>query len=65
MEQIKLTQEQQDKIIKQVEHTMKCEKMPLTNQDIQNGKDILQGKKTGDQVVAEEIAKMKEEGLIK
>ena len=42
MEQIKLTQEQQDKIIKQVEHTMKCEKMSLTKQDIQNGKDILQ-----------------------
>lgn len=54
-----------EKIIKQVKHTMDCEKMPLTQQDIQNGKDILEGKKTGDQVVAEELAKMKEEGLIK
>ena len=64
-ETVVLTDAQQKQIIKEVKHTFECEKMPLTEQDIKNGKDILQGKKTGNQVVAEELERMKNEGLIK
>ena len=60
-----MSQEKQNKIIEQVKHTMACEGMILTESDIQNGRDILTGQKTVEQVIAEETSKMKKEGLIK
>ena len=61
----RLSKEEVEKIKKRVAHTMECEKMPVSKQDQQNGEDILTGKKSVEQVIAEETAKMKEEGLIK
>ncbi len=59
------TEAEKQKIIKQIKHNYECEKMPLSERDVKDIKDILDGKKTDDQVVAEQIKKMQEEGLIK
>lgn len=60
-----LTKEQQAKIIRRIKHTYECEKMPLTPDDEEGLKKMLNGEKTREELVAEEIAKMQSEGLIK
>lgn len=61
----KLTTKEQEQIKKRVKHSFECEKMNLTASD-ENGLDkLLKGEKTADQLVKEELEKMKEEGLIK
>ena len=60
-----LSKEQQEKILKQVKHSYECEKMPLDEDDIEGLKKLLNGDKTKEELIAEEIDKMKKEGLIR
>ncbi|MGN1201465.1 MAG: hypothetical protein ACI4R8_04345 [Candidatus Caccovivens sp.] len=60
-----LTEDEKKQIIKEVKHTFECEKMPLTLEDEKGLKKLLNGEKTKDELVAEEIAALKKEGLIK
>lgn len=60
-----LTKEEQEKAKKQIIHTMECEKMCLSKQDVKNMENILAGNKTVEEVIAEEQARMRAEGLIK
>ena len=64
-ETVKLTEEEKKQILKEMKHTFECEKMPLTSEDEKGLKKLLNGEKTKEELVAEEIAKLKEEGLIK
>ena len=65
MENRKLTKAEVEKISKEIIHSMECEKMTASKQDLKNMNDILEGNKTAEQVIAEEEARMKQEGLIK
>ena len=65
MENRKLTKAEIEKISKGIIHSMECEKMTASKQDLKNMNDILEGNKTAEQVIAEEEARMKQEGLIK
>lgn len=60
-----LTKEEQVKAKKQIIHTMECEKLIVSKQDVKNIENILSGDKTVDEVIAEEQSRMREEGLIK
>lgn len=60
-----LTKEEQVKAKKQIIHTMECEKLIVSEQDVKNIENILSGDKTVDEVIAEEQSRMREEGLIK
>ena len=60
-----LSKEEQEKIKKRVIHSMECEKMPPSMQDLKNMEQVLSGTKTVEQIIAEEEARMKQEGLIK
>lgn len=62
---VTLTEDEKKQILKEMKHTFECEKMPLTLEDEKGLKELLNGEKTKEELVAEEIAKMKEEGLIK
>ena len=64
-ETVKLTEDEKKQILKEMKHTFECEKMPLTPEDEKCLKKLLNGEKTKEELVAEEIAKLKEEGLIK
>ena len=64
-ETVKLTEDEKKQILKEMKHTFECEKMPLTPEDEKGLKKLLNGEKTKKELVAEEIAKLKEEGLIK
>ena len=64
-ETVKLTEDEKKQILKEMKHTFECEKMPLTPEDEKSLKKLLNGEKTKEELVAEEIAKLKEEGLIK
>ena len=44
---------------------MECEKMPPSKQDLKNMEQVLSGTKTVEEIIAEEEARMKQEGLIK
>jgi hypothetical protein len=65
MKNKKLTKAEIEKISKSIIHSMGCEKMPASTQDIENMNDILEGKKNAEQVITEEEVRMKKEGLIK
>ena len=60
-----LTKEEKAKILKRIKHTMECEKMPLSEADEKQVKELLDGEKTAEQLIAEEENKMKAEGLIR
>ena len=60
-----LSKEEQEKIKKRVIHSMECEKMPPSKQDLKNMEQVISGTKTVEEIIAEEEARMKQEGLIK
>ncbi|MGN1201466.1 MAG: hypothetical protein ACI4R8_04350 [Candidatus Caccovivens sp.] len=60
-----LSEEEQEKIKKRVIHSMGCEKMPPSKQDLKNMEEVLSGTKTIEEIVAEEETRMKQERLIK
>ena len=64
MEESKLTEKEIEEIKNYVIHTFACEGMTLTEKDIQNGDDILTGRKSADQIISEVIQKFREEGSI-
>lgn len=65
MDKKQLSAEEKAKILKRIKHTMECEKMPLNENDEKQIKELLDGKKTAEQLIAEEENRMRAEGLIK
>ena len=49
MENRKLTKAEVEKISKGIIHSMECEKMTASKQDLKNMNDILEGNKTAEQ----------------
>lgn len=60
-----LSKEEQEKIKKRVIHSMECEKMAPSKQDLKNMDMVLSETKSIEKIIAEEEERMKQEGLIK
>ena len=59
-----MTEEEKEKIIREVVHSFACEGMIITDEEIARMRPLLDGTKTVEQLIAEETELMRKEGLI-